>query len=65
MKLWRRSFDVPPPALSLDDERHPKFDPRYAGLPKDVLPATESLKITIDRVLPYWYDQICPQVLDG
>ena len=65
VKLWRRSFDVPPPELSLDDERHPKFDPRYAGLPLDVLPATESLKITIDRVLPYWYDQICPQVLDG
>jgi 2,3-bisphosphoglycerate-dependent phosphoglycerate mutase len=65
VKIWRRSFDIPPPELSLDDERHPKFDPRYAGLAQDVLPATESLKITIDRVLPYWYDQICPQVLDG
>ena len=39
-----------------NDERHPKFDPRYAGLPLDVLPKTESLKLTVDRVLPYWYD---------
>jgi 2,3-bisphosphoglycerate-dependent phosphoglycerate mutase len=44
---------------------HPRFDPRYAGLALDVLPATESLKITIDRVLPYWYDSICPSILDG
>lgn len=63
--LWRRSFDVPPPELSLDDERHPRFDARYSGLALDVLPATESLKITIDRVLPYWYDSICPSILDG
>lgn len=63
--LWRRSYDIPPPELSVDDERHPRFDARYAGLPLDVLPKTESLKITVDRVLPYWYDQICPAVLDG
>jgi 2,3-bisphosphoglycerate-dependent phosphoglycerate mutase len=56
VKLWRRSYDVPPPELSIDDERHPQFDPRYEGLPLDVLPKTESLKITVDRVLPYWYD---------
>ena len=63
--LWRRSFDIPPPELEVSDERHPSHDPRYAGLPLDVLPKTESLKITIDRVLPYWYDQICPAVLEG
>jgi 2,3-bisphosphoglycerate-dependent phosphoglycerate mutase len=63
--LWRRSFDVPPPELAEDDERHPQFDRRYGGLPLDVLPRTESLKLTIERVLPYWYDQICPAVLDG
>ena len=54
--LWRRSFDIPPPELEVEDERHPSHDPRYKGLPLDVLPKTESLKITIDRVLPYWYD---------
>lgn len=62
---WRRSYDIPPPALSLDDERHPSFDRRYGLLPPDVLPTTESLKITVDRVLPYWNDTICPQVMDG
>ena len=53
---WRRSYDIPPPALELTDERHPGFDRRYSGLPPDVLPCTESLKTTVDRVLPYWYD---------
>ena len=53
---WRRSYDIPPPELALDDERHPAFDRRYGDLPPDVLPCTESLKITVDRVLPYWYD---------
>ena len=63
--VWRRSYDIPPPELTEDDERHPKHDLRYAHLPTDVLPKTESLKLTVDRVLPYWYDRICPQVLDG
>ena len=63
--VWRRSFDIPPPDLELTDERHPSQDPRYAGVPLDVLPKTESLKLTIDRVLPYWYDAICPAVLAG
>jgi 2,3-bisphosphoglycerate-dependent phosphoglycerate mutase len=58
--IWRRSYDIPPPEMSEDDERHPKHDPRYAHLPSDVLPKTESLKLTVDRVLPYWYDRICP-----
>ncbi len=57
---WRRSYDVRPPALSLDDERHPRFDPRYAHLRPEELPATESLKDTLDRVLPYWHQVIAP-----
>ena len=47
------------------DERHPKHDERYAHLPLDVLPKTESLKLTVDRVLPYRYDNICPAVISG
>ena len=62
---WRRSFDIPPPALDMDDERHPRNERRYQTLPDDVLPRTESLETTIDRVLPYWYDEICPQILSG
>ena len=62
---WRRSYDIPPPELDLTDERHPSFERRYSGLPADVLPKTESLKTTVDRVLPYWYDTICPQVISG
>lgn len=62
---WRRSYDVPPPALEEHDARHPKNDPRYSHLPEDVLPRTESLKLTVERVLPYWYDQICPAILEG
>ncbi len=65
VKIWRRSYDVPPPPLSWDDERHPRFDPRYAGLGKEQLPATESLKITLDRVLPYWHTTIAPAVKSG
>lgn len=63
--IWRRSYDIPPPELADDDQRNPKFDPRYAHVPEDLLPKTESLKLTVDRVLPYWYDAICPQVMDG
>mmetsp|Transcript_31502 Transcript_31502/g.30825 ORF Transcript_31502/g.30825 Transcript_31502/m.30825 type:complete len:126 (+) Transcript_31502:397-774(+) len=48
-----------------NDERHPKFEDRYKSLPLDVLPKTESLKLTVDRVLPYWYDHICPEVKAG
>ena len=65
VKIWRRSFDTPPPPLELDDERHPRFDPRYAGLPLDVLPACESLKITIERMMPYWFSVIGPTVKSG
>lgn len=63
--IWRRSFDVPPPALEEDDERHPKYDAKYEMLTKDQLPAVESLKITIDRVLPYWQVEIAPRILQG
>ena len=65
VKLWRRSYDVPPPALDLNDERHPKFDPRYAGLTPEQLPATESLKITLERVLPYWHSTLTPTIKSG
>ncbi len=65
VKVWRRSYDVPPPALENNDERHPRFDKRYAGVdPKD-LPATESLKITLERVLPYWHSTIAPAIKSG
>jgi 2,3-bisphosphoglycerate-dependent phosphoglycerate mutase len=63
--LWRRSYDVPPPALDADDERHPRFDARYAGLAADVLPATECLKDVVARMLPYWYDAIVPDLVRG
>ena len=65
VKVWRRSYDVPPPALELTDERHPKFDRRYAGLTPEQLPATESLKITLDRVLPYWHEVLAPTIKSG
>jgi 2,3-bisphosphoglycerate-dependent phosphoglycerate mutase len=65
VKIWRRSYDVPPPALELDDPRHPRFDPRYAGLTKEQLPATESLKITLERVLPYWHGILAPMIKTG
>jgi 2,3-bisphosphoglycerate-dependent phosphoglycerate mutase len=62
---WRRSYDVRPPALALDDERHPRFDPRYAHLEPGELPASESLKDTLDRVLPYWHEVIAPALKRG
>ncbi len=65
VKIWRRSYDVPPPALDLNDERHPRFDPRYASLKPGQLPATESLKITLERVLPYWHATLAPAIKSG
>jgi 2,3-bisphosphoglycerate-dependent phosphoglycerate mutase len=65
VKIWRRSYDVPPPPLELDDPRHPRFDPRYAGLKPEEIPSTESLKITLERVLPYWHSTIAPIVKTG
>ena len=63
--LWRRSYDVPPPALDVTDERHPTHDPRYAGLPPDVLPGTECLADVVTRMLPYWHDVIVPDLRAG
>ena len=62
VKAWRRSYDVRPPALEPDDERHPRHDPRYALLPPDLLPAAECLKDVVERMLPYWYDGIVPDL---
>jgi 2,3-bisphosphoglycerate-dependent phosphoglycerate mutase len=65
VKIWRRSYDIPPPALTPDDERHPSRDPRYARLdPKD-LPLAESLKDTVARFLPYWHEVIAPTIESG
>jgi 2,3-bisphosphoglycerate-dependent phosphoglycerate mutase len=63
--IWRRSYDVPPPALSLDDPRHPRHDPKYRSLTPDQLPATESLKDVVARMLPYWHDAIVPALRMG
>ena len=62
VKLWRRSYDIPPPPLGLDDPRHPRFDPRYADVDAASLPAAESLKDTLSRVLPYWESRIVPEL---
>ena len=63
--IWRRSYDIPPPPLALDDERHPRFDRRYAAVAASDLPAAESLKDTLARVLPYWQQRIAPELLAG
>ncbi len=64
-KIWRRSYDVPPPALTRDDPRHPSHDARYASLdPKD-LPDTECLKDTVARFLPIWHQTIAPAIASG
>ncbi len=65
VKIWRRSYDVPPPEMAVDDPGHPLQDPRYASLDPRVLPGTESLKLTLDRVLPYWFDRIAPELKAG
>lgn len=65
VKIWRRSYDVPPPALELTDERHPKFDRRYASLTPEQLPATESLKTTLERVLPFWNSTLVAEIKSG
>jgi len=62
VKIWRRSYDVPPPPLGLDDPRHPRFDRRYADLDPKLLPAAESLKDTLARVLPFWETRIVSEL---
>jgi 2,3-bisphosphoglycerate-dependent phosphoglycerate mutase len=65
VKVWRRSYDVPPPPLTRDDERHPSHDPRYAALKPSELPDTECLKDTVARFLPLWHEQIAPAIRSG
>jgi 2,3-bisphosphoglycerate-dependent phosphoglycerate mutase len=65
VKVWRRAYDIAPPPLPWDDERHARFDPRYADLPSDVLPASECLKDVVERMLPWWYDAIVPDLRSG
>jgi 2,3-bisphosphoglycerate-dependent phosphoglycerate mutase len=62
VKIWRRSYGIPPPPLAPDDPRHPSRDPRYAGLSPQELPLTESLKDTVARVIPYWRGTIAPAI---
>ncbi len=65
VKVWRRSYDIPPPPLPQSDPGHPRFDRRYAGVPAGELPSTESLKDTLARVLPFWNARIAPELLAG
>ena len=65
VKVWRRSYDIPPPPMAADDAGHPTRDPRYAGLDARCLPSTESLATTLDRVLPYRFDAIAPALREG
>lgn len=65
VKIWRRSYDVPPPPLSSDDPRHPRFDARYASVPAGEIPSAESLKDTLERVLPLWNARIAPELRAG
>lgn len=65
VKIWRRSYDVPPPSLEKTDERYPGHDPRYAALTEEQLPLTECLKDTVARMVPYWQESIAPRVLSG
>jgi 2,3-bisphosphoglycerate-dependent phosphoglycerate mutase len=65
VKIWRRSYDIPPPPLEKNDERFPGFDPRYQDVSPAALPATECLKDTVARFVPYWQDVIAPSIKAG
>ena len=65
VKIWRRSYDIPPPALEDSDERHPRFNPIYKFLPLDALPSTECLKDVVNRALPFWQDYLARDLLKG
>mmetsp|Transcript_54341 Transcript_54341/g.116029 ORF Transcript_54341/g.116029 Transcript_54341/m.116029 type:complete len:728 (-) Transcript_54341:65-2248(-) len=65
VKIWRRSYDIPPPAIEETDSRHPCNDPKYRSVPAAALPGAESLKLTVDRVLPFWFDNIAPCIKAG
>jgi 2,3-bisphosphoglycerate-dependent phosphoglycerate mutase len=65
VKIWRRSYDIPPPPLTVDDERYSGRDRRYATLRPEEIPLTESLKDTVARFLPYWHETIAPTIKSG
>ena len=65
VKIWRRSYDIPPPELTKDDERYPGKEARYADIPASELPVTECLKDTVARFLPYWHGTIAPSIKEG
>jgi 2,3-bisphosphoglycerate-dependent phosphoglycerate mutase len=65
VKIWRRSYDIPPPPLTPDDERYSGREARYATMKRDEIPLTESLKDTVARFLPYWHDTIAPEIRTG
>lgn len=65
VKEWRRSYDIPPPPLELSDPKHPVNDKRYKFVPQGCLPATECLKDVVERVLPYWFDNIAADIMAG
>jgi 2,3-bisphosphoglycerate-dependent phosphoglycerate mutase len=65
VKIWRRSYDIPPPPLTPDDERYPGHDPRYRNLTSAQLPLTECLKDTVARFLPLWHETIAPEIRGG
>lgn len=65
VKIWRRSYDVPPPPMDMNDPRHPTHDPRYAGVSPELLPSNESLKDTVTRFLPLWKETIAPTIQAG
>jgi 2,3-bisphosphoglycerate-dependent phosphoglycerate mutase len=65
VKVWRRSYDIPPPPLEASHPQHPRFDRRYAGVPAGELPSCESLKDTLARVLPFWNQRIAPELTAG
>lgn len=65
VKIWRRSYDIPPPLIETSDPRHPCNDPMYKHVPKSALPGAESLALTVDRVMPFWNDHIAPCIMAG
>ncbi|MCL4850754.1 MAG: 2,3-diphosphoglycerate-dependent phosphoglycerate mutase [Bryobacteraceae bacterium] len=65
VKIWRRSYDIPPPSLEKSDPRYPGNDPRYSGIPEQELPLAECLKDTVNRFIPYWHEVIAPDVMSG
>jgi len=65
VKIWRRSYDVPPPPLDPDDPRHPRHDPRYRDLEPGEIPASECLKDTVGRFLPLWHQELAPRIREG